>query len=277
MYMYNNAGLTTIDLDSDDSDAGKLELTNGISGTIPTVVLDGDGAEADDGGSITLRSSTGISSVYLKGDGRNGGGDFQLRNDQIRTTVLAQGDSGNATSDGGCFQLYENDGSTAADFCQSNYTLFDSSGSATINLNRQSGIITSALDTASYGQRQFYGVKASEVLLEDFGSGRLTNGAARVELDPIFLEAATVSEAHPLKVFVTLTGDCDGVYGVSVRKGATGFVVEELAGGKSTATFDYRVVAKRRGLEDTRLESAEMLVETHEHVSHAEDPGSLRD
>ena len=42
-----------------------------------------------------------------------------------------------------------------------------------------------------------------------------------------------------------------------VEKGADHFVVHEQLEGTSDATFDYRVVAKRRGLEDARLEPFE--------------------
>ncbi len=57
-----------------------------------------------------------------------------------------------------------------------------------------------------------------------------------------------------MRVQVTLTGDCNGVY-VS-EKTATGFTVRELRGGASNATFDWEVAAKRKGYEDVRLESA---------------------
>ena len=75
---------------------------------------------------------------------------------------------------------------------------------------------------------------------------------ASVELDPIFLETVTIDAANPMKVFLTLGDDCNGLF---VEKAADHFVVRELAGGKSNAKFDWRLVAKRKGLEDMRLES----------------------
>jgi hypothetical protein len=93
--------------------------------------------------------------------------------------------------------------------------------------------------------------------VEDFGEARLHSGRARIELDPLFLEAVTVDDRHPLKVFVELGGDCAGVY---VSKGTTGFDVVELGGGLSSVPFDYRVVARRRGFEDSRLERCEAAV-----------------
>ena len=94
-------------------------------------------------------------------------------------------------------------------------------------------------------------MEATEVWFEDFGSGQLTKGKTRIDLDPIFLQTVTINDQHPMKVFITLTGNANGVY---VRKGYDHFIVRELAGGKSNATFDYRIVAKRQGVENVRLE-----------------------
>jgi hypothetical protein len=78
-------------------------------------------------------------------------------------------------------------------------------------------------------------------------------GAAHIDLDPLFLETVTVNDQHPLKVFVQLNDDCNGVY---VQRQATGFQVVELSGGNSSAHFTYRVLAKRKGYETARLEAA---------------------
>ncbi len=59
-----------------------------------------------------------------------------------------------------------------------------------------------------------------------------------------------------MRVQVTLTGDCNGVY--VAEKSATGFTVAELRGGASNATFDWEVAARRKGYEDERLELAEI-------------------
>ncbi len=92
--------------------------------------------------------------------------------------------------------------------------------------------------------------ESPEVWFEDFGEGRLSDGKAHVELDPLFLQTVTINADHPIKVFVQLEGDCNGVY---VEKGTTGFDVNELKGGSSNVSFSYRIVAKRRGYEDQRL------------------------
>jgi hypothetical protein len=109
------------------------------------------------------------------------------------------------------------------------------------------------VDTPSYGLRNTYAQESAEVWFEDFGSDQLAGGEVTVELDPVFLETVLIDENHPMKVFITPTNDCYGVY---VSKGTTCFTVRELSGGTSDATFDWRVVAKRRGFEDMRLEES---------------------
>jgi hypothetical protein len=52
-------------------------------------------------------------------------------------------------------------------------------------------------------------------------------------------------------VFVTLEGDCQGVY--VTDKTPTSFVVHELNGGTSNVPFGYRIVAKPAGAETERL------------------------
>lgn len=96
--------------------------------------------------------------------------------------------------------------------------------------------------------------ESPEVWFEDFGEGQLAKGNTHVELDPLFLQTVVIDSKHPIKVFVQLEGDCNGVF---VTKGTTGFDVSELRGGTSNATFSYRIVAKRRGYEDVRLAKAE--------------------
>jgi hypothetical protein len=104
----------------------------------------------------------------------------------------------------------------------------------------------------SSGPTLLYCQESPECWFEDFGEGRLVNGRAHVELDRLFLETVTIDAANPMKVFVQLHDET--CRGVAVKKGTTGFEVIELQGGTSGGTFDYRVVAKRKGYENDRLE-----------------------
>lgn len=75
------------------------------------------------------------------------------------------------------------------------------------------------------------------------GTGSLLNGAADITFEPEFSRA--VSEAVVLKVIVTPTSDCNGVF-VS-KKSSTGFSIQELMGSKSNATFDWIALGRLRG------------------------------
>jgi hypothetical protein len=129
----------------------------------------------------------------------------------------------------------------------------DNTSICTIDVNANltcSGKISGAVD-ADDGARKVsvYAVQSPENWFEDFGSGTLSNGAARVALDPTF--ASTVNTTTDYHVFLTPKGDCKGLY--VANETATGFEVQELGGGHSGVAFDYRIVAKRNGFESVRL------------------------
>jgi hypothetical protein len=94
-----------------------------------------------------------------------------------------------------------------------------------------------------------YAVQSPENWMEDFGSGELKNGVAIVSIDPAFAE--TVAADSSYHVFLTPNGDSKGLY--VIAKTPTTFEVRESGGGTSSLTFDFRIVAKRRGFEAQRL------------------------
>ncbi|MGJ8593274.1 MAG: hypothetical protein ACSHXF_12040 [Aquaticitalea sp.] len=91
--------------------------------------------------------------------------------------------------------------------------------------------------------RILFSPEAPEILFEDYGIGQLVNGVAQITIDPIFKDAIYVDEKHPLKVFIQLEGDCNGVF--VTNKSASGFTVKELASGTSNVSFSYHIVANR--------------------------------
>jgi hypothetical protein len=107
------------------------------------------------------------------------------------------------------------------------------------------------LATTGGGSRtvETYSMQSPENWMEDFGSGTLARGAAVVQIDPAFAE--TVSETADYHVFITPNGDSKGLY--VTHKTATSFEVHESGGGTASMSFDYRIVAKRRGFEAQRM------------------------
>lgn len=90
--------------------------------------------------------------------------------------------------------------------------------------------------------------EAPEVLFEDYGIGKLTNGTAYIELDKILAKSLKVDENHPLKVFIQLEGECNGVF-VS-EKSIAGFKVQELNHGESNISFSWHIVGNRADSRD---------------------------
>lgn len=82
-----------------------------------------------------------------------------------------------------------------------------------------------------------------ENLFEDYGVAKLHNGKAHIKLDPVFSKNILVDDTHPIKIFVQLEGECNGVY--VTNKSATSFDVIELNNGVSNVPFSYSIVANR--------------------------------
>lgn len=101
--------------------------------------------------------------------------------------------------------------------------------------------------TSSYGPREVYAIESPEEWFEDFGSGRLHIRSSVIYLDPIFDQTVnTTSEYH---VFLTPNGRCT-LY--VTNKTSRSFTVKLLSGDLG-CSFDYRITAKRKGYEKTRL------------------------
>lgn len=81
---------------------------------------------------------------------------------------------------------------------------------------------------------------------------------AQVTLDPTF--ALTVNTEMSYHVFLTPKGDCNVLY--VAQQSARGFQVRESHGGESNISFDYRIVAKRRGFESVRLQEVDADADT---------------
>jgi hypothetical protein len=95
--------------------------------------------------------------------------------------------------------------------------------------------------------RALYCVESPELWFEDFGTAKLKRGRTVVPLDADFAKVITRGD---YKVFCTPEGDCRGLY--IHRKGAAGFEVRELMGGKASITFSYRIVGRRKDIKGQR-------------------------
>ncbi|MFN8526270.1 MAG: hypothetical protein U0821_24485 [Chloroflexota bacterium] len=98
-----------------------------------------------------------------------------------------------------------------------------------------------AVMPTSRGLSRMYCLEASVSVFEDYGRSRLTNGSARVVVDPLFLETIE----SDFDVYLTPRGRCNGLY-VEFEPGA--FIVREVGAGTSNIEFGYRIVGQAKGL-----------------------------
>jgi hypothetical protein len=106
----------------------------------------------------------------------------------------------------------------------------------------KTGLIGALVPHSDGSHRLLCAIESPESWFEDFGKGRLVNGAAHIALDPDFAAVVDASEYH---VFLTPYGDCNGLY--VARLTPTSFAVRESDGGNSNVEFAYRLVARRKG------------------------------
>ncbi len=114
------------------------------------------------------------------------------------------------------------------------------------------GTKSAVVETGSFGRRLVNAVESPGVWFEDFGTSRLDNGTAWVQIDAVFAE--TVNLEHDYHVFLTPLGRTHVSLLVS-EKTDRGFRIEgvTLDGKPAACAVDYRIVARRRGYESVRL------------------------
>jgi hypothetical protein len=97
---------------------------------------------------------------------------------------------------------------------------------------------------------RLYAVEAADNWFEDAGFGRLSNGSAVIRFESAFSQ--TINPSVEYHIFLTPKGDCEGLY-VS-HESPEGFEVHELRGGQSNIAFDFRIMARRKGFENVRMQ-----------------------
>jgi hypothetical protein len=108
--------------------------------------------------------------------------------------------------------------------------------------------------------RLLYCLESPESWFEDFGFGRLTDGQARIPLDPDFATTVNTDVYH---VFITAYDDNNGLF--VTNRTNTGFEVRGRTSARE-AEFSYRVVAKRKDIAPARLEKVTLPTEGFENI-----------
>lgn len=105
------------------------------------------------------------------------------------------------------------------------------------------GVVSTLIPDEDFNARVMFCPEAPEVLFEDYGMGKLQNGVAFIALDKIVSKSLKIDEKHPLKVFIQLEGECNGVF--VTEKTKEGFKVKELNNGNSNISFSWHIVGNR--------------------------------
>ena len=105
------------------------------------------------------------------------------------------------------------------------------------------GIVSTLIKDTSDNERIMVAPEAPEALFQDYGVGKLENGKATIKLDATLTKNIRVDDMHPMKVFIQLEGECNGVF--VTNKSSESFDVIELKNGNSNISFSYQIVANR--------------------------------
>jgi hypothetical protein len=105
-----------------------------------------------------------------------------------------------------------------------------------------------AVPFADGSHRRLYCMESPECWFEDFGEAKLAKGKAQIKLPRDF---AAVIQSDSYHVFLTPYGHSNGLF-ISKRT-SQGFVVEEQSRGKSSLSFAFRIVGKRKDFKAERF------------------------
>jgi hypothetical protein len=117
-------------------------------------------------------------------------------------------------------------------------------GNVVVTGTLTAGVKNAAVRFPDGSQRVLHCMESPEHWFEDFGTAKLKGGRATVKLDADFAKVIKRGDYH---VFLTARGDCRGLYVRS--QGGASFEVRELAGGKSSVAFSYRIVGRRKDVQ----------------------------
>ena len=209
--------------------------TGGVGVSGRTSSPDGYGVTGFQSGYSTFSNASGWWESGGLFGGRNGV--IGITEEDAGVAVFGQ-NNGSGTSGWAGFFLAEN-----------GHGVLVSTPSGSIGLSVSGGSKNAVVATDD-GARLLYSEEATEVWFADYGFGQLVEGVAIISIDPIF--AQTVNLDEPYHVFLQAYGDAE-LY-VTDRT-ATQFEVH-LREGDAAVEFSYRIVGKRLGYEDDRLERA---------------------
>lgn len=106
------------------------------------------------------------------------------------------------------------------------------------------GTVSEIVPTPNHGRVTLTCPESPEYWYQDYGSVKMVNGKAHVQLDPILADIIFVNEENPIRVFCTPV-DMPMFNGVCIiNKTSHGFDIVEINNGKHSGTIDYQIIVK---------------------------------
>ncbi|MDP3024869.1 MAG: hypothetical protein Q8O10_04980, partial [candidate division Zixibacteria bacterium] len=203
-------------------------------------------AESDNYHTIVAKSNN--SSYYSIYGYKNLGGTVIYARANVSTGSGGTAINGYAAGTGGNGVIGEcNNGSSAYGIWGISSTGFAGwfDGKVWINGNFTATGTKSSVIQTSQGTKALYAIEGLDVEFYASGSSSLNNGYAQIVFENLFQEA--ISAEIPIKVIVTPTADCNGIF--VENKSHSGFSVKEIMSGTSNASFDWIAIGRRKGYE----------------------------
>lgn len=135
-----------------------------------------------------------------------------------------------------------------------------SAGPGKVGLVVLEGSKNAAVATSD-GDRLLYSEESTEVWFSDYGFGQTQAGYALVKIEPVFAE--TVNLTEPYHIFLQAYSDAELYVGKRLDDSFEVRVSDSAS--ERNVEFSYRIVAKRRGFEDQRLEFAPWVTAEQPH------------
>lgn len=105
------------------------------------------------------------------------------------------------------------------------------------------GSVSEIIPTKNYGRITLTCPESPEYWYIDYGSVKMVDGKAHVDLDPILVDICVIDAENPLKVICQPNMEyCNGV--AVINKTASGFDIVEMNGGTHSGEIDFQIVAK---------------------------------
>jgi hypothetical protein len=206
---------------------------------------------------ISVWGDTGVSgAVGVLGTTDDGNSLFGVNNTVNHETLYVQNSSG---FNGGTPLAARFAGPGSSTYC---YIPRDSADNGTGDIVC-TGTKSAAVPLEGNRMVRLYTVEAADNWFEDAGSGQLSNGSVAIHFEPAFSQ--TINPSVEYHIFLTPKGDCEGLY-VS-NENVDGFEVHELRRGHSNIAFDYRIMARRKGFENVRMQDVTQDFANMKHES----------